>query len=873
MTRLPEDPGSAVAAPTPVRPAAVRALPWPASRTEALQWAAAAVFVAVTALTAALQVGSSLDLVRSAGVVGAREGRPFLIVYAALAACVVGLAVVVPRRGLWLPVSVGALGLTVALVAVATFGGGVWSIAAALLTLASAWFLGRSVIGLPGLRESTLGESKLACLAAGFGVLGLIVLGLGLVGLLRWWTVGILLVSTGSLGLVRLAAGAGGLRESAPSLVSTRFRAGAVGLLGIQGAFAAIWAGAPDVLYDALQYKAWLPTLWASTGRIDAATFIDNPISVYLGLAQLVATPGHTVGAPGVGRFLQLLLAVLIVVVAWRIGSRVNPTVGPVVALVVGLTPMVVWQASTAYDDLFLTVLVLGAAAAVLHFEARRVTHPLAASAVVGFLGGTCLTGKLHLAPFLLTLFAVWCAIAESRGDFLRRCAGFIAGAAAAALPVLVFRWVTAGNPVFPFYNNVFKSSYFASDQGITDYASLTQSGLREGWSFFWHLLSSVPQGVELAAPGVFGLLPVAIVVAVLFGWPGDRHRRAVWGALAMSLILWWVKFRYVRFALPYGVLAALLAAPALGGLGRMLRPRAASGLGLVVAGIAAATLIVSAAASLWPVPGRFPLSAALGREPEAQYLRRALPDEPALAFLDERAAPGDGITGQVWGRLLLRRDLRLQWDWELQRRLQTAGRLSDDPDELRRELEAEGIRWIALADDGRAVRPDYFLAPVIEKYGQIVYADRLRDVYEIVDRPARLVAVELCDGSFTGSSCWFGAVLPDRTPGLTDAEVRGEPVGQTIPACPGATYALAIETAPGADPTRVFFVFDVPDPQQPFRQFLAPPGRVTVGHQTAPAGATKMTIVVDTLGPTAAVADVSLAVAGPSEADARCVQ
>jgi hypothetical protein len=835
-----------------------------------LQVAAAGVFLVLAAIVIGLQVENSLDLANVLGVRGAREGRRYFAVYVAIVFACGGLAAFMPRRLLWTAPALGGLGAAVALVAVATAGGEGWSIFAAVLTLTAAWLIGRTGFDLPGLRTSGLAASGMASLAAGLGLLGLVVFLLGLVGLIRWWTVGLLTVVGGPAGLVLLLRSQR-WRALPASVTSTRFRAGAAGILGVQLAYATVWAGAPEVEYDALQYKAWLPAHWAFTGEIDAATFTDNPRSVYLGLAQLVATPGHAVGAPGVGRYLQLALAVLFAVVVWRLGSRFAPAVGAIGALVVALAPQVLWQTTTAYDDLFLTALVLGGGLAILHYEGRRVSAPFWASAGIGFLAGTCVTGKLHLIPFALALAGVWCVIASSWGDLGRRLAGCAAGAAVGALPVLVYRWVITGNPVFPYYNQVFGSSFFRTDEGFTDFTSGSRGGAGAAGSFFWDLVAEVPRGIEVAAPGVFGLLVVAVFIAVGFGWRGDVHRRAVWGATVMSLIVWWAVFRYLRFALPLAILATVLALPALAGLGRLVRSRAGTIAGLLAACVAAGALIVSAMATLWNIPGRWPVAVAAGAESERSYLSRALVDYAPLGYLGAHARPGDGIIGQVWGRMLLPLDVNLKWAYELEGEAAVISELADDPERFKQALDERGFRWVVLADDGRQYTDDYFLAPLLDRYGQVAFADHLRDVYELVEQPRQGVPVELCDETFSKPECWFGATLPDGTSGVTAAELQYQPIGQTVPVCAGATYRLTVRSGPGADPFRVFYVFDVPEPAQAVREGDVWPDRTVAINQTAPEGATSVSLVLQPLGPDASLESMQLERAAPPEDGSAC--
>jgi hypothetical protein len=191
----------------------------------------------------------------------------------------------------------------------------------------------------------------------------------------------------------------------------------------------------------------------------------------------------------------------------------------------------------------------------------------------------------------------------------------------------------------------------------------------------------------------------------------------------------------------------------------------------------------------------------------------------------------------------------------------------------MRALLEAHGIRWISLTGEGRQYSESYFLAPLLEASGQVVFADHLRDIYEIVDRPAPATPVALCDEEFRQPQCWVGANPIDAEPGLTAAEVEGFPVEQAAIACPGATYLVQVHAGEGRDPVRVFLVFDQPDPEQPFRLVDAYPGGVSRYHQTAPADARTLTLVLQPLGADSTIERVELSIVGASEADERCRQ
>ncbi len=305
--------------------------------------APALVLVILSLLVVALQAVLSLGLAGDTGFLGAHQAQLAIGTYALLAALTAALGAVAPRRLLWLALVPGALSLAASFFAVAFAGLEIWSMAAACLTLTAAWLIGRRLLMTRWLHGDGLAENGLVALTVGLGTFSLVVLGLGRVGLLKWWTVGLATCVLGAAGALRLARGrspGAGLQ----SITSTPLRAVAAGILALQGAFALIWAGAPEVQYDSLWYKAWLPQLWAYTGRIDGDTFTDHPYIGIAGLMQHIAVPAHTVDAHGVGRYLELAFGIVIVVTVWRLGNRIGQAVGPIAALVVALAPLVMWE-------------------------------------------------------------------------------------------------------------------------------------------------------------------------------------------------------------------------------------------------------------------------------------------------------------------------------------------------------------------------------------------------------------------------------------------------------------------------------------------------------------------------------------------------
>jgi hypothetical protein len=234
-------------------------------------------------------------------------------------------------------------------------------------------------------------------------------------------------------------------------------------------------------------------------------------------------------------------------------------------------------------------------------------------------------------------------------------------------------------------------------------------------------------------------------------------------------------------------------------------------------------------------------------------------------------AEPGAVALGDGYARGLLRPDLDISPGWELANRLYIEHKLPIQPDDLYRLMSQRGVHWLILTNERRTLEDtEDDLGQLARTHGQIVFADRLTDLYRLVAHPIPPRPVPLCDQTFSGSGgCWYPTDRVSPGPGLTDAEAKGLPVTQTIAACPGATYSVALTTGPGVDPTRVYLTFNDPDPLQAMRFIDAPPGRTTVLNGTAPADAKTMSITIDTLGPTASALHVGLGISGA--AAARC--
>jgi hypothetical protein len=668
----------------------------------------------------------------------------------------------------------------------------------------------------------------------GMGLLGLWVLILGRSGVLAWWSVGIPVFAVGLVGAARLARACMRLpRLSVDFFSESRLAAAAAAILAVHFAFVVIWAAAPEAMYDALYAKAWLPARWLHDGEI--GSFVEHPVLGTTGIAQMLSVPGHALGAPDVGRYLQLGAGLLLVVAVWRWGARSASYLGPVSALSLAITPHVVWQASTAYDDLLLSVAVAAVVLTIIELGGRAL--PLVAGSVVAF-----------------------AALGFRRDRVALRLAGSVAGAIIVVGPGILVRWITTGNPVFPQYNQIFHSRYYPP--------------VNETWNFPYFkpgapadLLDAAAKSIlepsvlgEALPPGAFGVLIAwaAFVSIAVFRRGNGRGAVAATIVLAVALTVWWLELRYLRYALPLAVATVVVGCALAASRTSFPMSRLAAAIGVMACAIAAILFFPSTLASFWNVPQRFPLDVALGKTAEADYTRQVVADARVLQAFNAKAEPGAVVVGGAYARTLLRSDLDLTPRWELDTRVATRGLVPTTADELRRAWAALGVRWLVLADQQRLVGDlDPITRDLVERYGQIVFGGGGRDLYRIVSRPPSLRPLPMCDPLFVGKErCWGPGV--DDEPGLSAPEAAAGSA-QSFEACPGVTYSMRVVPAKTGAGSRVWLGFSGQriDPQVNALEVYA--GRDATLYGTAPPGAESVTVSFNPLGPDARIEKVEI--------------
>jgi hypothetical protein len=732
-----------------------------------------------------------------AGFFSAVSSHGTIYIYAVVVAILASLAAALPRRFLLaVPLTTVVAAAAIACTA-AVYSNQAWSILVGLATLGTAWLIGSTVLGLRACRRFEFSRLPAVSTAFGYTTMAVVVFCIGAVGAIRWWNVGLAVLAGGIVSSVIFVRRNWGSDHLAVS--GSRLRSFCLSIIGLTASYGAIWAAAPDIQYDAVYGHVWQASAWAFDGRIGFS--LTHPTANMFGSSYIVSVPAALLGAHDAGRWVQYFLALALAVMIWRLCDTGKSLYAPLAAVVFIITPHVLWQMSTANDDLALVLLVLGLAVAMLRADIPAQAAAIAPSIVIGFLAGGALGGKLHLAPFAISAALMWSLFGPG-GKRIGRFVGTACGALVAAGPVMIGRWIATGNPLFPQFNNIFKSPYYPPVNERLNLPFLKDGSLGALLRVPVIVASAPDRLMEAVPPGVVPLVAGPLAALLM------RDRRLMLAALPMLVAIygWWTQLRYLRYLLPYTVvgfvLLAAVAAPALISMRARYRPF----VGFMLVALVVATF-PSTLSAFWNIHERLPLRVALGLEPRLDYESRSLPASSVIRAFNKLGSPGDMLVGpDAYVRSDLRNGLDSSLDWEFAAResFKYPTTSTQSAEILRRwtTLGADFLEVNAGARAKDAISSEMKL--LIAHQADLSWAGHGLELYHLTSGPVQPIPLPWCDASFQGSqACWSGSL--DSTAGLTSQEASDAGSGRTISVCTGGTYIFAAVTEGGSGSTDAF--------------------------------------------------------------------
>jgi hypothetical protein len=355
-----------------------------------------------------------------------------------------------------------------------------------------------------------------------------------------------------------------------------------------------------DVGWDVFNHHLYIPFAW-STGRIDADFYgagsqaYQNPLG-YLPFYWLVESglPAWGIGAAlATLHAANALIAFRIAATLWKDQPDARLWCG-IAAALAGVTPVFLQTAGTSSMDPLTAALVLGAMACLLAGDgAARTWRPMLA----GLLLGLAFAAKQSNAVFVLSCgsLALWQAWRSRIARPALACmGGGILGIALGMGAWSWHLWTRFGNPIFPFYNNVFRSPY-ATTEPVAAVRFLPE----DVWDWLARLWEMAEFRryiyLEAFAPDLRPLVLLSVLAAgaCVLAWRAARHQpqprvglgtaRQADADLALlcvaSYLLWMATSGNGRYAIPLLMLLGIALARA----AYLLLPRAVARVGMAL--------------------------------------------------------------------------------------------------------------------------------------------------------------------------------------------------------------------------------------------------------------------------------------------------
>ena len=521
-------------------------------------------------------------------------------------------------------------------------------------------------------------------------------------------------------------------------------------------ATAFVTALAPEIEYDALWYHLELPRRWLAAGR--PVDDITEYIALYPLTWQLLYGGALALDGTQAAALLHWTTLVASAVVAASIGTRALGVTSPWLTAAVFVTaPTVLWEATTAYIDLAVT-LHLGMGACALWMSPREGDRRWVWLAGIQ-LGLACASKHLALVPVAIAvaLFAVEQA-RSGRPRHLVRTLGLVSLLAfTLASPWYLRSWVASGNPVFPDLYSVFGARPPERWDDATERA-LAAFKAHFGGARDVTRLPTLPWDMTMHGArygGTLGPLGLMFAPGILFlAWRKESGARWLLAGAALYTAVWASPLSsfQLRFIVPLWIFVAplvALAAERLLDASRRTSPFAGSLMAIVLAAALVLNLPpftpwhegdrVGWTGWLTHVIRRVPIEVVTGGIGRDRYLRQEVRTFGAWSYLNERAPPGARVLTFFGGDHLYSHRARL-WSEAVVARPVTWGSTDGDVGTLLTRLHALGITHImappARQQTAQQAALTLLQPATLANAFEVVYSDWWVTVYRVRSAP-----------------------------------------------------------------------------------------------------------------------------------------
>lgn len=441
-----------------------------------------------------------------------------------------------------------------------------------------------------------------------------------------------------------------------------------------------IFSIAPATHWDVLHYHLSIPQIYVLRGGL---VDLDHTFAVHLiRNAEMLYTLGLLVEGQPLPTLFNFEFGLLSVAMITCLGTQVaNRRVGLLSGVIYFALPITTYVLAEGMVDLVLTTFVLAATYAFFCWQDKH--HPgwlMIFSGIAGLAAGTKINAMIFLTPLAVILMAQTCR--RPFLDCLKSWARIVVPGALTLAPWLLLGWMRIGNPVFPFANNIFRSTEWPQDS-VNAGLDWPGFGVGHTWAYFLRL----PWDLAFAGErfGEFGWLTTAGIT--LLGLPltyfltPARQRRTMLLLVALAtleLALFFRVAQYARYMLPVfaslSIVAAINCQAVWNALTRASNVRPLAVALCAVLGLTWITMTrVTHLTHMGHTTDRYPWKLAIGLQTQDQYLRQSsvscyemllfinenIPQKPAI-FLGAGVGcglySGDAIEYSRWPSLFGKR-------------------------------------------------------------------------------------------------------------------------------------------------------------------------------------------------------------------------
>ncbi len=388
-----------------------------------------------------------------------------------------------------------------------------------------------------------------------------------------------------------------------------------------------VGAIAPEIQYDALNYHLTVPRIYIEHhGAVQLPHILQ---SYFAKSIEMLYGLGLILSGQITAKLFSLCFGILVAVAVFSFGKRsFSVEIGVFAAAFFYVSPLAAWLSTTTYIDLATTFYIFSA---VYGLTLWWKTGKRGFLFICGLMSGLALSAKLNaalaLVPMSLSILAISCHL--SRRNFTQNIANFISFTLPILIITLPWYMVTyfhTSNPVFPFYNAIFKSPLLPP---VNTFLNLKDFGMGSGVKDFlllpWNLTYHTKAFIEGSPDGFVGFHLLIAMVSILFFTSKPPRILPFFIFIFLSFMgIWFCIGQYLRYFLPIVPIYSLLASYVLAFFkDHSPKPIAILYRALIIIGLM--FTIPLQLVTFWNIPERIPYKVAFGLESTDEYLSRTL--------------------------------------------------------------------------------------------------------------------------------------------------------------------------------------------------------------------------------------------------------